>query len=345
MILFNKKTLLICFIVLFYILLKDNNIIQKDKKYYKNQYLILFSQDIINKQEVLNLFDLQITQNLGEWILVNKKNTISYAVSLDDETTKLEQGFIEQLQEHPLIHSASLNFVDPDDSCNFCANDKINTSNNLAWHLTKEYGINITQAWDITQGDKNNVLAIVDRNFVFPQKFLCQNKSYYHQNILDFVNPNIKDKDNTPHGLEILSVLGCNAQENILGIDLKTSLMAVDSQFDKSLSTRMLGILWAAGLAKNLRPNLHPAKVINASFGFIVNDTKNVPFGPVLDTITDLNNHNITLVASAGNESSLADNRLPGSLAGVISVGASKDRKSTRLNSSHTDISRMPSSA
>ena len=29
----------------------------------------------------------------------------------------------------------------------------------------------------------------------------------------------------------------------------------------------------------------------------------------------------------------------------VRSIGSGKDRKSTRLNSSHTDISRMPSSA
>ena len=165
------------------------------------------------------------------------------------------------------------------------------------------------------------MLAIVDRNFIFPQKILCQTKSYYYQNILDFISTKAIDDDHTPHGLEILSVLGCNT-------DLKTSIMAIDSQSDRSLSTRMLGVLWAAGLSKkdlikNIKPNPHPAKVINASFGFLFSDLKNPPFGPVLDTISALNDHNAILVCSAGNESTLADNRLPGSLAGVISVGAS----------------------
>ena len=37
--------------------------------------------------------------------------------------------------------------------------------------------------------------------------------------------------------------------------------------------------------------------------------------------------------------------RIAGGMAAVLAVGFVLDRKSTRLNSSHTDISRMPSSA
>ena len=41
----------------------------------------------------------------------------------------------------------------------------------------------------------------------------------------------------------------------------------------------------------------------------------------------------------------LKDGRLPAAVAGMTSLLEHQDRKSTRLNSSHTDISRMPSSA
>mgnify|MGYP003344268926 CR=1 FL=1 len=53
-----------------------------------------------------------------------------------------------------------------------------------------------------------------------------------------------------------------------------------------------------------------------------------------------------TDVSMAGNRFELVEQFKEGAQGGYVTVeGGSVDRKSTRLNSSHTDISRMPSSA
>ncbi|HXW53016.1 MAG TPA: S8 family serine peptidase, partial [Myxococcota bacterium] len=73
--------------------------------------------------------------------------------------------------------------------------------------------------------------------------------------------------------------------------------------------------------------NWHPANVINASFGFGGPNLSDPPYGPVLDVIGRVNRQGAIVVASSGNEGSLADRRLPGSASGVISVGASNIKK------------------
>src|SRR5690606_14850444 len=69
--------------------------------------------------------------------------------------------------------------------------------------------------------------------------------------------------------------------------------------------------------------NLHPANVINTSFGFAGDFLLDPPYGPVLDVIGHVNREGRIIVASAGNEGQIADRRLPGAAGGVISVGSS----------------------
>lgn len=324
------------------------------KEYYiKNEYLLLLSNNTKNIEDLLREFDLSLIAPLGEWLYV-KKNGIyeQKIVLLNTQEAQMDQEWVLKLEAHPNIHSASLNYLQyQEDACAFCHGAISNSSLpsdplfDLQWHLNKAQGIDAVSAWNITKGNKKTVLAIVDRNFSFEGKDFsmdyCPTRRYFYKNILDYFNQGTIIKDSTPHGLEILSVLGSctNNDIGLSAIDWHTQIFAVDSKSDKSLSARMLGVLWAAGIdvcssslaqcPKNSswQINRHPANIINASFGFSGKFLDDPPFGPILDIIAQVNNAGIIIVSSSGNEGILADTRLPGSAAGVISVGASNKFK------------------
>lgn len=308
--------------------------------------------------DVLNLFDLQLIEPLEEWVHVARKtDATTRIVPLDSSLGKENLAFLAKLDAHPAVHSAHLNYIQNNDPVFSCSktteNDSINSTIHQVipkdpyfkyqWHLQKETGINATEAWSITTGNPNTIIALVDRNFDMQEldwsPETCTSRKYYYENLLEYFRSASRPAydGNKTHGSNVLSVLApCTDNSlGLAGIDWQAQIFSVDSKYDASFSTRMLGILWASGVdicASSITPclfdrpiqkNLHQANIINASFGFAGGHLKDPPYGPVLDVIGRINREGGIIVASAGNEGMLADRRLPGAAGGVISVSSS----------------------
>lgn len=312
-----------------------------------DEYLILptegFEQQL---EEVLINYNLIIDGYLDKWLKVKKTNAHDTKIAfLDSKEGKSEQDFVFQLEENKFIHAASLNFLQTkEDSCSFISLRKKSgdTPNDplyhLEWQLSKSHGLNVKNAWNITKGNPKNVLAVVDRNFnlhsMDSSKNTCATRKYFYEDFTKFF-PKGFPPDSYPHGDEVLSVLApcTNNEIGLAAIDWYTTILAIDTKSDKSLSTRMKAILWASGKdlcgkwhdckKQPLKKNEHPAKIINASFGFADDSLVDPPYGPILDIIAEVNNQGSIVVSSAGNEATFADRRLPAAAGGVISVGAS----------------------
>lgn len=361
------------------------------EKIVPNEFLLLMEEGREESyNELLTQYNLKLISSLGDWLHVASKDQ-SQSFSYSDLKSPLAQEnaqFALKLQNHPDIHSVSLNYIQNDDGC-FLGCQKspepASENNNVAlgldqekheqppkkpekpslpivpkdplniwqWHLSEDKGINLPQAWAITTGSPKNVIAVVDRNIAINSPDLngqpCANRQYYYEKVLDYFpaqRPKV-DADKDPHGTNVLNILApcTDNATGMSGIDWHAQIFAVDSLGDKSLSARLFGLMWAAGLSscpknfpkcpygKKFQTNQHPASIINASFGFSGSFLKNPPYGPVLDIIGQINRQGQIIVASAGNEKIMADKRLPGSAGGVISVASSnQDKKSSSFN-------------
>lgn len=337
----------------------SNNAIMAD------EFLILMDVgDEERLPDVLSEFDLRVISPLGEWVHVarNSAGDSRKVVELSSKKAVENARLAGLIQSHTAVHSAHLNYVELTDSMVACmpslefAKDDQGDEDGIIpkdpfyyrqWHLSKEHGVNMPGAWALTTGDPHIVIALVDRNFFFGSPDLspknCTTRRYYHEHITDYFQRAIArdPNDTSTHGTDVLSVIApCTDNDiGISGIDWHAQIFAVDSEADRSFSARMLGILWAAGIDVctsgitpckkdlDLQKNLHPANIINTSFGFAERYLRDPPYGPVLDIIGQINRQGRAIVASVGNEGSFADRRLPGAAGGVISVGASNEHK------------------
>lgn len=326
-----------------------------------NEFLILMEQGSEHQvPQVLEHFGLKLAAPLGEWIHVVKGSAQEWqeVTAFGSPKARSDHELLAKLEAHPAIHSAHLNFIQLYDAAAFsCAPMKKREQYGVddalivprdplypsEWYLSKSKGINLPQAWAITTGSADNVIAVVDRNFTFTEHDLsperCRTRRYFYENVLDYFwqEKFPMSHDHQHHGTQVLSVLAPCTDNGIglSGIDWHAQIFAVDTGADRSLSARMFAILWAAGTdvctssivscPKNqaFQRNFHPAHIINASFGFAGSFLKEPAYGPVLDVIGRLNRQGRMLIASAGNEGSLADRRLPGAAGGVLSVGSS----------------------
>lgn len=324
-----------------------------------DEFLILMDQgDEKYLSSVLLEFDLHLISPLGEWVHVGKHpQSTQKVIPLSSTKARENLEFIIKLEKHEAIHSAELNYVQnvepmlsclPADFYNDKSEINVNPSDTYfhkQWHLTKEQGIDMPGAWSFTTGNANTIIAIVDRNFDSLKADLsldrCPTRSYYYEDITDYFPFQKAKAPNTHHGNYVLSVLApcTNNGSDLAGIDWHAQVFLVDTKDDASLSARMFGVLWALGTdicrsghytcdnSSMIERNMHPANIINASFGFAGAHLKNPPYGPVLDVVGQVNRNNSILVASAGNEGTIADTRLPGAAGGVISIGASTEKK------------------
>ena len=324
-----------------------------------NEFLLLMDRgEERYLPEVLEQFNLQLIEPLEEWVHVARNtDTLSSIVPLESSLGLENLAFLAKLDAHPAVHSAHLNYIqtgDPFFSCSKAQeHDSLDASIHqitpkdpyfkYQWHLQKNEGINATEAWSITTGDPHTIIALVDRNFDMQEldwaPETCSSRKYYYENLLEYFKSASRPAydGNKTHGSNVLSVLApCTDNSlGLAGVDWQAQVFSVDSKYDASFSTRMLGILWASGVdicASSVTPclaerpiqkNLHEANVINASFGFAGPHLKDPPYGPVLDVIGRINREGGIIVASAGNEGMLADRRLPGAAGGVISVSSS----------------------
>lgn len=320
----------------------------------KDEFLILMDQGRSEAlPQILKLFDLKLLMPLGEWAYVSKNSSSKYheVIALNSHAGRNNQQLQAALQAHPDVHTAALNYIESDNSCaRSFKSPKAEISPtpkdplyNFQWHLGQKEGIDMPSAWRITTGNARTVIAVVDRNFVLDGEDMtpdrCATRRFYFENILDYFPDHelAGFSDDNLHGTDVLSVLAPCTNNNLglAGIDWHAQVFAVDTRADRSLAARMFGVMWAAGIdvctsslfkctkESHFQHNSHPASIINASFGFSGPYLEEPPYGPVLDIIGWINRDNKILVASVGNESGLADRRLPGAAGGVISVGAS----------------------
>lgn len=330
-----------------------------------NEFLILMDEgDEKYLNDVLVQFDLRVISPLGEWVHVAKgeANNVQRSIPLRSLEAKENLELLTKIEDHPAVHSVHLNYIqvgEPMVSCTPAIDVSASRGSKAAeviprdpyfrfqWHLSKEPGINLPEAWAITTGSPSTVIGLVDRNFDFSEQDLsperCPTRQYYYENILDYFPQKILalDDDRTRHGANVLSAVASCTDNGVglAGIDWHAQVFEVDSKADASYAARMFGMLWAAGIdvcSKSIigcpensrfQKNMHPANVINASFGFTGAFLEDPPYGPVLDVIGRINRQGRIIVASVGNEGGLADRRLPGSAGGVISVGSSNEER------------------
>jgi hypothetical protein len=329
-------------------------------KIMENQFLVLMEEEYLDEgPRVLKDLGFRVAGAMGDWLQVSRADAPApEPVATEGLKADQQHHLLALLINQPEIHSATFNFVQTgDDAFLSCQKEEVSIANKMPddpflkrqWYLGKT-GINAELAWNITQGDAKNMVAVVDRYFDLDQEELnperCHTRRIFYENILDYFWSTQTTKGEPPkysHGSQVLGVLApCTGNEaGLASVDWRTQVFAVDSKSDRSLAARMLGVLWAAGVdvcpqgiaicppGSHFQKNHHPANVINSSFGFAGSYLADPPYAPVLDIIGQINRRGSILVASAGNESSQADRRLPGAAGGVISVGATNRQEET----------------
>ncbi len=201
------------------------------------------------------------------------------------------------------------------------------------WALTQ---LKAESAWAVTTGDPELVVAVVDTGYV-DHPDLAGRLVPGYDFISDPLNAGDGDgRDAIPvdvgseaasssgfHGVHISGIIGAASDNGVgmSGVDWRCRIQPVRVLGVKAHRGRDSDIAdairWAAGLSVPGVPrNATPARVINLSFG--------APgYSQVLqDAITAAVARGAVVVASAGNASEEASNNVPGSLEGVLSVGA-----------------------
>ena len=108
-------------------------------------------------------------------------------------------------------------------------------------------------------------------------------------------------------------------------------------------SRKTLSLLLSATLVSSLSPALVVLTAKSASASATV--TRNIGTGSVTWSMSDFSITEVNTSEPTGTTYASASHGDGYDGMHYVAVAADEDRKSTRLNSSHTDISRMPSSA
>ena len=217
------------------------------------------------------------------------------------------------------------------------------------WHYYEAYGINLPQAWDISTGNPNIVVAVIDTGhrphvdlasriiggYDFISNPLVANdgdgRDADPQDPGDWITSAESSSgyfagcpvtNSTWHGTHVAGTIGAvtNNGQGVAGVNWQVKLlsMRVLGKCGGTTSDIADAMRWAAGLSVTGIPaNLHPAKVLNLSLG---------GSGPCPTTyqsaINDVNNAGGIVVVSAGNSNTDASNARPANCNGVITVGA-----------------------
>ncbi|MCE7989771.1 MAG: hypothetical protein DYG89_52160 [Caldilinea sp. CFX5] len=208
------------------------------------------------------------------------------------------------------------------------------------WHYfaptARNFGINLPDAWNITTGDPNLVVAVLDTGQLNHEDLVGRMTPGYDfitnafiANDGDGRDPDPSDEGDggwetlsTWHGTHIAGTIGARSNNGlgVTGINWQSKIQHV----------RVLGIsggilsdiidatYWAAGLSAPGAPlNPTPARVLNMSFG--IGGACPVAMQNAINAVV---NRGAVVVVSAGNESIPAANFLPANCNNVITVGA-----------------------
>ena len=181
------------------------------------------------------------------------------------------------------------------------------------WHYPR---INMPTAWDITRGNSNVVVAVVDMGFYLNHSDMAG---------VNVVSPHdYIDGDNVPtttayysHGAHVAGTIfaATNNNTGVAGIAPLCSFMpirAMDDSGSGTINNIANGIDWA---------RTHGADVINLSLGFQVTGPPQDPGPPLSTAISNAANAGVIICAASGN-----DNQnyvaYPAAYSGCIAVGS-----------------------
>ncbi len=218
------------------------------------------------------------------------------------------------------------------------------------WHYYEAYGINLPQAWDISTGNPNIVVAVIDTGHRPHVDLASRIVGGY-----DFIsNPlvandgNGRDADpqdpgdwityaesssgyfagcpvrnSSWHGTHVAGTIGAvtNNSQGVAGVNWGAKLLSVRvlGKCGGATSDIADGMRWAAGLSVPGVPNNpNPAKVLNLSLG---GNSQTCP-ATFQSAINAVNAAGGIVVVAAGNSSSNAAEFTPANCNGVITVGA-----------------------
>lgn len=217
------------------------------------------------------------------------------------------------------------------------------------WHYfaptTTTYGINAPAGWDVTTGNPNIVIAVIDTGITNHVEFAGRTVPGYDfiadvftandgngrdsdpSDPGDWVTKNqcysgSKASESSWHGTHTAGTIGAasNNGVGVAGINWQSKILPVRvlGKCGGYMSDIIDGMLWSAGLPVTGVPaNPNPAKVINMSLGGA--GTCDSTLQSAVNQITAAGT---TIVVSAGNENLNASGFTPANCTGVITVAA-----------------------
>jgi serine protease len=204
----------------------------------------------------------------------------------------------------------------------------------LQWHYPL---INLPQAWDITTGDRNVIVAVVDSGVLLAhpdlQGQLIAGYDFVSDPQLSLDGDGIDNNPDDPggtgrtvfHGTHVAGTIGAatNNATGVAGINWQVSIMPVRVITEQGGTSYdvLQGVRYAAGLPNDSGTTpAQPADVINLSLGCSDPCTCQ-PSSAEQDVYTQVRNRGIIVVAAAGNSSSSCPS-YPAAYSGVVSVSA-----------------------
>lgn len=214
------------------------------------------------------------------------------------------------------------------------------------WHYSGTYGIKAPNAWNVTTGSANTVVAVIDTGIIFNHADLVGRTVAGYDFISDaFIGNDGNGRDNNPadpgdwitanecgfphsaqssswHGSHVAGTIGAatNNGTGVAGINWKAKILPVRvlGKCGGFTSDIVDGMRWAAGLSVTGVPNnANPAKVLNLSLG-----GSGACSATEQNAINAIVNAGTTIVIAAGNENQNASNASPGNCNNVITVAA-----------------------
>jgi len=250
----------------------------------------------------------------------------------DDDMRRRKQDTLEvirALRRRPDVHSAEPNFI-----VSHYATIPDDPEYPRQWHFPL---INLPDAWEITTGSRDNVVAVIDTGVLMAHPDL---RGRLTDDGYDFVSDPLMSNDgdgidpdpNDPgdgdrnlkssfHGTHVAGTIGAasNNRIGVAGVNWETRIMPIrvlGAGGSGTLYDVLQGLRYAAG-----EPNdsgtlpSRPADIINLSLGTSAHSPA------TQDLFTQIRNKGIIVIAAAGNENSSAP-EYPAGYTGVLAVSA-----------------------
>lgn len=204
------------------------------------------------------------------------------------------------------------------------------------WHYYETWGINAPVAWDITTGNSNVVVAVLDTGITNHNEFAGRTVPGY-----DFITSTTTSndgdgRDSDPgdpgdwcsgnnsswHGTHVAGTIGAAGNNNlgVTGINWNSKILPVRVLGTCGGTTSDIAdaMLWSAGLdVPNVPVNANPAKILNLSLGG--GGSCGATFQNAIDAVVASGS---VVVVAAGNSNQNASNFTPANCNGVITVAA-----------------------